>query len=321
MSQNTQLTSAFSYNVKNMIFEKPKDGNIPGSSVSFKRIPIKTKNPDGTWGDLVIETPRLYSFGLQVNLNMQTQKPDDHSLSLCLYSKNGATNEELKWVEKFYEIVEHCKKYLLENKDAIGKYDLDAGELKKFGIPYQKKEKGKIVEGSGPILYPKVSYKKNFGKKTNDKSVLKSIENIDTIFFNEKGKDVDPLAILGKHCYVRASIQIDNIFVGAKIALQIKIHEAQVELVGGPPKRLLSRPVVQDSDSKDDETNDFSQTNDNDNDDTGSIHDSQEEKEHTTLKKMDEPVEDDPVEEPIEEHQVVETTVKTKRRVVAKKGK
>ena len=228
---NTQLTSATGYDVKNMRFRKPIDGSIPNSTVVFKRVPIGTRNPDGSFGDLCIQTPkRLFSFGLSPNTNMNTGKTDGYTLSLCLYNKDAPTDEEKAWVETFNRIVDHIKDYILSHRDEVEKYELEAADLKKLNPLYYKKEKGKIVEGSGPVLYPKVLQ----NKKT---------DTITTPFCDETGKDIDPMTLLNKRCWANAVIKIESIFIGAKISLQIKVYEAQVKMLDSAPKRLLQKMV------------------------------------------------------------------------------
>lgn len=226
---NTQLTSAFGYDVKKMVFGKPKDGSIPNSTVVFKRIPIGTRNTDGSLGELVIPTNRVYSFGLSPNTNMQTGKTDGYTLSLCLFNRDSPSKEEKEWVDTFNNIVEHIKKYLVDHRDEFGKYDLEMSDLKKLNPLYYKKEKGVVVPGAGPVLYPKV-----LQNKKND--------SIITPFCNENGDDIDPMSLLNKHCYATAAVKIESIFIGAKISLQVKVYEAQVKVFDNAPKRLLRKP-------------------------------------------------------------------------------
>ena len=223
---NTQLTSAFNYDVKNIRFRKPVDGSILNDTVKFKRIAIGTRNPDGTLGELIIPTLSVYSFGLSENVNPQTQKADGHSLSLCLYSKDNPSDEQKKWVETFNAIVEYIKQYLLDHKDDIEKYELEPADLKKFNPLYYKKDKGKIVDGTGPTLYAKVMQ----NKKT---------DSITTPFCDENGRDIDPLSILGKRCYATAAIKFEGVFIGSRISLQIKVYEAKIKLIDSAPRRFL----------------------------------------------------------------------------------
>lgn len=265
---NTQLTSAFGFDVKNIRFRKPVDGSILNDTVKFKRIAIGTRNPDGTLGELVIPTLQVYSFGLSENVNPQTSKTDGYSVSLCLYSKDNPSEEQKKWVETFNAIVDHIKQYLLDHKDDIEKYELESADLKKLNPLYYKKDKGKIVDGTGPTLYAKVMQ-----NKKNDV--------ITTPFCDENGRDIDPLSILGKRCYATAAIKFEGIFIGARISLQVKVYEAKIKLIDSAPKRFLqsqmsSSQVVYDEKSPEPQQQTVvsmeSQVEDNDSDsDTGSI--------------------------------------------------
>ena len=236
---NTQLSSPETYNVSKMIFSKPlkgasktKDGE---PSIKFSRIMINTQNDDGSIGELVFPTTRLFSFGVSTNTNPDTGSISGYTLPLCLWSKEGATPQEKAFSNKLEELVEKCKDHLLldSTKEDIEKYDLERSELKKLNsFIYWKRDKGKIVEGVGPTLYPKLIE----SKKDNC---------IKTPFFDQDGNDINPMNLIGKYCWVNAAIKIESIFVGAKIALQVKVYEAEVNLIDSGAKRLLPRPKAQ----------------------------------------------------------------------------
>ena len=244
--ENTQLTNITKkFDTKNLIFGKPRDGSIPNSTVVFKRIPIGVRNPDNTLGELVIPTTdNLYSFGLSPNTNMQTGKTDGYTLSLCLWNKDAPTDEQKVWVENFTKIIDSIKDYLIQHRDDFEKYELETADLKNFNPLYYKKEKGKRVDGAGPVLYPKV-----LQNKKNDV--------ITTPFCNERGEDIDPMILLNKACKATAAIKIESIFIGAKVSLQVKVYEAQVKMFDNTVKRLLRKPetsseVVMESNADDD---------------------------------------------------------------------
>ncbi len=67
--QKNQLTKASGYNTNRILFSKHQVANVPGSSFTYKRINISTKNPDGTVGDLIIPTERCFSFGVSANMS------------------------------------------------------------------------------------------------------------------------------------------------------------------------------------------------------------------------------------------------------------
>jgi hypothetical protein len=226
---SNQLTSATDYDVKRMVFSDIQAGSVPNTPIVYKRIPISTLNKDGTTGDLILLTEELFSFGVSENINPETKKVNGHVLPLCLWNRDGPSASEKAWTDTFDRIVEHCKNYLIDNRDEIEQYDLSMNDLKKFNPLYWKREKGKIVEGTGPTLYAKLIASKKHNK-------------ILSMFFNQDDESVDPLTLLGKYCYAKCAIKIESIFVGNKISLQVKLYETKVRLMDGGMKPLMSRP-------------------------------------------------------------------------------
>lgn len=227
--RSNQLTSVSDYDVKRMIFSEPQAGSVPNTPIVYKRIAISTLNKDGTTGDLILPTEQLFSFGVSENTNPETKKVNGHVLSLCLWNKSGATSGEKAWTDTFDRVVEHCKKHVIDNREELEQYDLSMNDLKKFNPLYWKRDKGRIVEGTGPTLYAKLIASKKH-------------EKILSMFFNMDGESIDPLSLLGKYCYVKAAIKVESIFIGNKISLQVKLYEAEVSLIDGGMKPLMSRP-------------------------------------------------------------------------------
>lgn len=232
---STKLTSVSGYNVDNMIFSKPEVGNIPNSvpKISFKRIKIGTKHEDGSTGDLIVETPpNLFSFGLQENRELGTGNVNGYVLPICLWNKNNVSPEEKNFTEVFEKIVNKCKDHLLLSKDEIERYDLDMSDLKNFNPLYWKKEKGKIVEGSGPVIYIKLI----MSKKT---------EKISTMFINEDtNEEMSPYDIMNRYCFVKGAFKFESIFIGNKISLQLKLYEVLVKPMDMEKKTLLRSNVI-----------------------------------------------------------------------------
>jgi hypothetical protein len=244
-NENTQLTPAEGYNPKKcMIFSEPIVGSIPDSKVKieFKRINISTRNEDGSIGELIIPTERLYSFGVSENTSQETGNVTGFTFPLCLWNRDGVTPAEKIWVDTFNDIVENCMDYLIDNKEEIDMFDLTRADLTKskggLNPLYWKKEKftddkGKTVlrnvPGKGPTLYAKLIY-----SKKQDKFLTQFFDNNDSI--------IDARQLMGKHCYAKGAVKIESIFVGAKISLQVKLYEAVVEPSKMGMKRLLARP-------------------------------------------------------------------------------
>jgi len=244
-NENTQLTPAEGYNPKKcMIFSEPIVGSIPDSKVKieFKRINISTRNEDGSIGELIIPTERLYSFGVSENTSQETGNVTGFTFPLCLWNRDGVTPAEKIWVDTFNDIVENCMDHLIDNKEEIDMFDLTRADLTKskggLNPLYWKKEKftddkGKTVlrnvPGKGPTLYAKLIY-----SKKQDKFL--------TQFFDTNDSIIDARQLMGKHCYAKGAVKIESIFVGAKISLQVKLYEAVVEPSKMGMKRLLARP-------------------------------------------------------------------------------
>ena len=266
--ENTQLSSANGYNVEDMKFSKIIVQKIGNSDMTSKRINISTKNEDGSEGELVFETSKLFSFGVSENLDQKTKEVTGYTFPLCLHAKDGPSDDEVAFTETFEKIVERCKDYLIEHKKELKLKDLEKSDLRKFNpIYYKKNDDGEIAEGASPTLYAKLIVSK--GK-------------IITEFFDGvSGNSIKPLDLIGKYCYAKAVIKIESIFLGSKISLQVKLYESEVNLINSGVKRLLRRPVVNTTVNvtksnvtnplNDDDDDDHPVTKDSVDDDTGSL--------------------------------------------------
>ena len=275
MSDNTQLTSATGYDTKSMIFSDAQGGSIPNSvpAINYKRINISTRNADGTTGELIFPTSQLFSFGVSENTNPETGKVNGYVMPLCLWNRDGATKEEKAWSDTFDAVVEKCKEHLIANREEIDQYELEMNDLKKFNPMYWKREKGRIVDGTGPTLYSKLIVSKKQNK-------------IVSMYYDSDGEEVDALSLLGKYCYAKAAIKIESIFIGNKISLQVKLYECEVKLTDTGMKRMMkkrpegskqvtmatSKPLDEPDESKDDPVDSDASLNDSDDEDAKPVH-------------------------------------------------
>ncbi len=226
-----KLTNASKYDVNRMMFSDPVSGTIPNSVIAYQRIQIGTVNDDGTTGDLILPTGRIFSFGVSENLDPDTKKLKGHTLPLCLWGRDGASKLEKAWTDTFDAIAEHCKQYVMNNKEELGYYDITMQELKKMNPLYWKKDKGKVVVGTGPTLYAKIIASKKHDKILSIFSDMRS------------GLNIDPLTLLNKYCYVIAAVKIESVYIGAggKFSLQVKLYEAEVEIMDAGIRSILPR--------------------------------------------------------------------------------
>jgi hypothetical protein len=225
MNKTNQLTNPENYDVQKIMFSDPLPGGVvPGT----RRILVSTLNKDGTVGDLILPTEKVFSFGVSENKGIDKVTVNGHVLPLCLWNKEAPTKAEKQWTTTFDNIVSRCKDYLLEHKEELELYDITEADFKKFNPLYWKREKGKIVEGTGPTLYAKL-----IESKKNNK--------IMTMFFDEEGNPIEPLSLMGKYCYTTGAVKIESIFLGSKISLQVKLYEATVSIVDNGIKPLLPK--------------------------------------------------------------------------------
>jgi len=234
---SNQLTSYKNYDTKRIMFSKPEVGNIPGaiSKLTFKRIRLATRNVDGTIGDLILATPpNLLCYGLQEQTDPATGVVNGYQFPLVLWGRTEPTEEERAFTEAIHHIVDTCKEHLIGHKDEIEKYDLEMNDLKKLNPLYYKMDKGKIVEGKGPMLYLKT-----MSSKKQDEI------KIHTIFTNEETNEtIDPMELMNKRCYIQGAVKFESLFIGNKISLQVKLFESRVRVVDTAFRSLLNPSVV-----------------------------------------------------------------------------
>lgn len=235
MSYSTQLTDMSNYDINRMIFSPAQKNTIPNSVLTYQRINISTKNEDGTIGDLILKTPVLFSFGVQESKSMETKETNGYVMPLCLWDRNNPSAEEKAWTDMFDQICNHCKEYLVSNRNEIGKWDLEMNDLKKFNPLHWKRDKstGKIEAGTGPTLYAKLISSRRDG-----------MDKILSVFYDaDTCEEINPLDILNKYCHVIAAVKIESIFVGTRLSIQIKLWEVEVRLHGSGKKRLLQPKI------------------------------------------------------------------------------
>jgi hypothetical protein len=242
----SQLTNPEFFDESNIIFSKAKKEQIPKQKMHYYRIPISTKYPDGTTGELILPSEKLFTFGVSENKSVETSELTGYSLSLCLYSKDGATEKELQFENAIKAIVNACTAHLLKDeiKLSVAQFDLVASDLRKMDIIYRKRgDDGKIVADKSPMIYPKLVTRRD--KKTQELKVQTT--------FYEEGKfnpDGTPTEIslkdmLGAYGHGVGAIRFESIYIGGgKHRIQYKVIEADIRKLGGGKSQLLRRPKV-----------------------------------------------------------------------------
>ena len=114
-----QLTRTDSLTSNNIIFNDAKEYQVKDSKTKQKRIKIETVYSIGKKGDLVIETPFLFSFGVNEKLNQETGKLIGYSILVCLWERDSEPGiEQRDFYEFIYKLTEVCRKCLEEEYGA-----------------------------------------------------------------------------------------------------------------------------------------------------------------------------------------------------------
>jgi len=266
MQHKTTVSDPLTYDANNIIFEKPKEQSAKlenGSSVSFFRINVKTKNPDGkTQGDLILRFDR----SLCLKLSDKYGKDKLSAIMLLWDAQVGATSRQTKTKEVIEQIVEKCKEWLTtpENKKSIKKTSYKNGELDKLNpLRMKEDEDGNVNAGDSPMMVlPLVQFKDRTDK--NGKFVPAKIA---TAFYHETQRDasgqqmeVNPLDYVNKRFYATFAVKVEDIFVGKEISLQFKLLEAVIKPFDEGPRRLLSDVMASVEDDENFDVSDHTET-------------------------------------------------------------
>ena len=223
---STMITDYVSYNTSSMVF-------MP--AIKFFRIPIRTRNTDGSVGNLVFAPSNLFTFGVSENKN-DMEAVNGYSLPLVLWNKEGPSDDQKSLTLALESIIEECKHHLIKDdvRKSIGKPTLKYDALEKLDklLYWKLDENGERVAGKGPSMYPKL-----YTRRAEDGGIV-----INTEFFDRQGNILDGHNLVGKYGNVTPAISFDCIYIGASISIQVRVMEAELNLTSGNERRLLPRP-------------------------------------------------------------------------------
>ena len=240
-----QLSSYENITQDNIIFNEAKEFKVKDSKIKYKRIPIEIKYPNGKKGALVVESPVLFSFGVNEKKNQETGKLAGYSIPVCLWSKDSVPNpKELSFFETLNNVVSMCQSHLESEYGA----DLASSLSSPFyykQIEYtdkKGKKKTKVDESSAPVLYAKLIYSEK------SKKIL-------SLFKGKGGKDLNPFKYINQYCNVKLALIIEGIFISKTVtSLQIKVHECYVKPL--KPREALLTIDEEEEDSEGEEITD-----------------------------------------------------------------
>ena len=236
-----QLSSYENITQENIIFNEPKEYKVKDSKIKYKRIPIEVKYPNGKKGQLVVESPFLFSFGVSEKKNQETGKLVGYSIPVCLWSRDSEPNNKEK---AFFDVINNLK--TLSQQHLENEYGADLASTLSSPFYYKQieytdkkgKKKTKVDESSSPVLYAKLIY----SEKT--KKIL-------SLFKGKGGKDLKPFNYINQYCNVKLALIIEGIFISKTVtSLQIKVNECYVKEL--EPRKSLLKIDEKSSDSDSD---------------------------------------------------------------------
>ena len=215
-----QLSSYDQLTTENVIFKEAKETKVKDSNIKYKRIPIEIKYPNNKKGALVVETPFLFSFGVNEKRNQETKKLVGYSIPVCLWSRHEEPNDKEKSFFDFINNLTTLSQQYLESE-----YGPDMASSLSSPLYYKQEEytdkKGKKKtrrdQTSAPVLYAKLFYSEK------SKKIL-------SLFKGKGGKDLKPFDYIDQYCVLKLALIIEGIFISKTVtSLQIKVHECYIK--------------------------------------------------------------------------------------------
>lgn len=183
---------------------------------------LKTMNHE--YKPLVFSSEEVFTFG--VSQNTLDTNSTSYQISLCLYDRETPKDEEIKWAAKYEELATVCREYLKKTEFKKLKGHIDTMK----GLSWKGSEVG---DADGPKLYPKIMF--------NQKK-----EEFITVFIDETDDIIeDPNTILDKRGKVKVALRFESIFIGSKVALQVKVNDVLISnwIEAFKPKALIVRKI------------------------------------------------------------------------------
>ena len=240
-----QLSSYENITQENIIFNEAKEYKVKDSKIKYKRIPIEVKYPNGKKGALVVESPVLFSFGVNEKKNQETNKLVGYSIPVCLWAKDSVPSNKEK---AFFDVINNV--VTLSQQHLEKEYGPDLASTLSSPFYFKQieytdkkgKKRTKVDESSSPVLYAKLIYSEKSRK-------------ILSLFKGKGGRDLNPFKYINQYCNVKLALIIEGIFISKTVtSLQIKVHECYVKQLE-PRKSLLTideKSSDSDSDSDSD---------------------------------------------------------------------
>ena len=227
-----QLTKPSNLRKESVNFLEPKTDKH-GNEI----IKIQTKYSESNkLGPLVIETPFLFSFGVNERKSLDSDELVGYTLPVCLWEKDEeATPLQREFYKCLTKLEKWCHKYLEET------YGADVSERLRDILYYKnttdKHGVTKKDETIPPVLYTKLIYS---GKSKSIVSLFRTKNDIQEV------DKVDPMLYFEKYCTVKMALIIESIYISETSAsIQVKVSECYVK-----PQKLKPLLSIEDSDEE-----------------------------------------------------------------------
>ena len=234
-----QLSSYGNITQENIIFNQAKEFKVKDSKIKYNRIPIEVKYPNGKKGAFVVETPLLFSFGVNEKKNQETNKLVGYSIPVCLWAKDSEPNNKEK---AFFDVINNVTTFSQQHLENEYGADLASTLSSPFYFKQEEytdkkgKKKTRIDTSSAPVLYAKLIYSEK------SKKIL-------SLFKGKGGKDLNPFRYIHQYCNVKMALIIEGIFISKTVtSLQIKVHECYVKPL--KPREALLTIEEEDEDEE-----------------------------------------------------------------------
>ena len=214
-----QLSSFENMSEDNIVFQTAKKHKVPNSKIKYQRIKIERKLSNGKTTPLVVETPFLFSFGINERKDQETNKISGYSIPVCLWQKDAEPNKkETNFFNIINKVFDLCQNHLSREhgeNEATSLSDVLYYKQVEY-IDQKGKSKKKKDKTSAPVLYVKLIYSSDTKKFSE--------------LFRVKGKkEVKPLDYKDKYFNTRMAIIFDSIYLGRNsVSIQVKAHGVHI---------------------------------------------------------------------------------------------
>lgn len=193
-------------------------------------IPIGIKTEEDDIAPLIISTPpNLLSFGIQEITDKDNSQTIGYQMPICLWGKRKVSDDERLFSSKLEEITEVCKNFLRSIRDEV---KVDDKMIDDIRVLNWKMQNGERCPDKGPLLYTKL--------------MLHNKNNRIMSYFIEEDTDtmIEPIDLLNKKCIVTAAIKIENIIIGKRISVSVRLYEVLVKKLNVEKKTFVPKSIL-----------------------------------------------------------------------------